>query len=155
MRFSRTQGTTSALLSAAREDASLLLLPEDPKREPTVFNLALTADMGAKRGTGNGSFVAETQIQVLSFYGDVVQQIQKWAPKTPRLSEAGDHKDSQTDSPSSQADSTGSSQESTSTTSDEVPATGIASYFRPGSTEFESDGLADDTSHQGIFGSSE
>jgi hypothetical protein len=63
------------------------LLPEDPKREPTAFDLALTSDMGTKRGTGNGSFVAEAQAQMLNFYGDVVQHVQKWAPKAPKLSE--------------------------------------------------------------------
>ncbi len=90
VKFARTRATTSALLSAAREDVSVLLLPEDPKREPTAFSLALTSDMGTKRGTGNGSFVAETQAQMLTFYGEVVQHVQKWAPKAPKLSETAE-----------------------------------------------------------------
>jgi hypothetical protein len=90
VKFARTRATASALLDAARADLSTLLLPEDAKREPTMFEVADTDDMGIKRGTSSGSFVAETQTQMLAFYGDVVQHVQKWAPKTPKLSESLD-----------------------------------------------------------------
>jgi len=90
VKFARTRATASALLDAARADLSTLLLPEDAKREPTMFEVADTDDMGIKRGTSSGSFVAETQTQMLAFYGDVVQQVQKWAPKTPKLSKSLD-----------------------------------------------------------------
>lgn len=53
-----------------------------------MFEVADTDDMGIKRGTASGSFVAETQTQMLAFYGDVVQHVQKWAPKAPKLSES-------------------------------------------------------------------
>lgn len=87
VKFARTRSTASGLLGAATEDIGILLLAEDPKREPTAFEVAFTADMGVKRGTGKGSFVSETQSQMIAFYGDVVQHIQKWAPKAPKLIE--------------------------------------------------------------------
>lgn len=92
-RFLRTPRTTSLLLKDVREDATGLLLPEDPKRELVWFDIALTRDMGIKGGNAKGSFVADTMSQVSSFYGDVVQDIQPWQARPPRLNDEPDESD--------------------------------------------------------------
>ncbi len=49
--------------------------------------------MGKKRGRAEGSFVRETGNQVLSFYGELVQNLKPWqapAPKTHSAQPPGD-----------------------------------------------------------------
>jgi hypothetical protein len=77
--------TTSLLAGQAVERPDLLLSPTDPKREPRSFTLALGGKMGQKRGKGPGSFVGETKHQILTFYRDIVQSLQAWTPKAPKL----------------------------------------------------------------------
>lgn len=88
VQFARTKETTAQLLSEVREDAKLLLSPTDPKREPRAFILSLARPLGTKRGRGERSFVHETQRQVVSFYGDLVENLKDWQAKAPRLPEA-------------------------------------------------------------------
>lgn len=84
--FQSTRGqTTSASLREAREDPERLLLPQDPKRLPRGFRLALTKEMGAQRGKGPGSFIHDSRRQVVDFYRDVVQGLAAWQPRAPRL----------------------------------------------------------------------
>jgi hypothetical protein len=85
--FAGTRETTSLLLEEAREYPQRLLSPVDPKREPRAFELALTAPLGLKSGKGQGSFVRETRRQLMSFYGDVVQQLKRWQAPAPKLPE--------------------------------------------------------------------
>lgn len=77
--------TTTGLLRAALQKPESLLWLADPKREPRAFRLALSREMGAKRGKGNGSFVAESKKQVADFYRVVVQQLKPWTAVAPKL----------------------------------------------------------------------
>lgn len=86
-KFPRTRTTTSLLLSAAAAKPGELLLPDDLKREPSAFDVAMMRNMGAKRGKDRGSFVAETMEQVLVFYGEVLQNIRGWTRPPARLSD--------------------------------------------------------------------
>jgi hypothetical protein len=83
--FARTKETTAVLLSEARDDAKLLLSPSDSKREPRAFTLSLARPLGTKRGRGERSFVLETRRQVVSFYGDLVENLKAWQAKAPKL----------------------------------------------------------------------
>lgn len=64
-----------------------LLSEDDLKRAPGSFDVALTRRMGRNAGKGRASFVSIATRQVIEFYGDVVQDLQKWTPKAPRLPE--------------------------------------------------------------------
>jgi hypothetical protein len=86
VQFARTKETTASLLVDALEDPKALLSPSDPKREPRSFILSLARPLGTKRGRGERSFVLETRRQVVSFYGDLVENLRDWQPKAPRLS---------------------------------------------------------------------
>lgn len=86
-RFPRTRQTTSLLLADAAANPSELLLPDDRRREPSAFDVALMRNMGAKKGKDKGSFVAETMEQVLLFYGEVLQDIRGWTRPPARLTE--------------------------------------------------------------------
>lgn len=86
-RFARTSKTTSLMIGDVKEEPTGLLLASDPKRELVAFDVAITRDMGIKGGKTKGSFVRETMSQVSAFYGDVLQDIQPWQPKAPRLKE--------------------------------------------------------------------
>jgi hypothetical protein len=94
--FARTKETTAVLLSEAKDDAKLLLSPSDTKREPRAFTLSLARPLGTKRGRGERSFVLETRRQVVSFYGELVENLKGWqarAPKLPDVEAAGDAAD--------------------------------------------------------------
>jgi hypothetical protein len=86
-KFARTRTTTSLLLSDVAANPAYLLLPDDRKREPVAFDVALMRNMGSKKGKDKGSFVAETMEQVLAFYGEVLQDIRGWTRPPARLSE--------------------------------------------------------------------
>jgi len=85
VRFSRVRATRSELLRDCRESPELLLMKDDPKREPRTFVLARSSPMGKKDGRKAGSFVAETQRQVTEFYRDLVQGLVPPRIKAPRL----------------------------------------------------------------------
>ena len=84
-KFTRTSKTTSLLITDVRDNPTALLLADDPKREIVAFDVAITRDMGIKGGKTKGSFVNTTMSQVSAFYGDVLQDIQAWQPRAPRL----------------------------------------------------------------------
>jgi hypothetical protein len=86
--FARTKETTATLLTEASQDAARLLSPSDPKREPRAFTLSLARPLGTKRGKGERSFVLETRRQVVSFYGDLVENLKAWQAKAPKLPDA-------------------------------------------------------------------
>ena len=85
--FARTKQSTARLLGEVRNDPDRLLLPSDPKREPRGFSLALAARMGTKRSKGPKSFVGEAEKQLFDFYGRIVQDLQSWTPRAPKLPE--------------------------------------------------------------------
>ena len=86
--FANTSATQSASLAEAHEDASVLLHPDDSKRDPRNFELSLSKKMGRKngRGRGQGSFVADTSEQLNTFYETVVQDLKPPQPKPPKQS---------------------------------------------------------------------
>ncbi len=83
--YPRTRSTTSDMVDIARQRPEVLLLPDDTRREPSGFTIALTRDMGSKRGKTRGSFADETMRQTLDFYGDALQKVNKWTPPAPKL----------------------------------------------------------------------
>ena len=85
MQFAGTKETTAQLLADARDDAKTLLSPTDSKREPRAFRLSLARPLGTKRGRGERSFVQESRRQVVTFYGDLVENLKDWQAKAPRL----------------------------------------------------------------------
>lgn len=86
-RFASTKDSASMLLRDVRDKPERLLLASDPHREPRSFRLALSKDLGTKRGKGAGSFVGDTKQQALDFYRGIVQHVRPWTPRPPRLPE--------------------------------------------------------------------
>ena len=41
--------------------------------------------MGTKRGRGQGTFVGDTRLQLVGFYGNIVQTLKVWSPDAPKL----------------------------------------------------------------------
>jgi hypothetical protein len=91
--FNRVRATRSELLRDCRRSPELLLLKDDPKREPRSFVVALAKSMGKKDGRKEGSFVAETRKQATDFYGDLVQGLVPPRTQAPKIrdSETADH----------------------------------------------------------------
>lgn len=87
VRFPRRREGQSALLGESREAPERLLLPAEPKCEPSSFLLAQSGAIGTKGGRGSGSFVDETCKQATRFYRDLVQDLRAPQPKAPQLSE--------------------------------------------------------------------
>ena len=83
--FAMIKDTTSAMYVEAIKDPDVLLWSKDPKREPRSFTVALSRDMGIKRGKGQGSFVAESKQQVVDFYRSIVQPLKPWSAGAPKL----------------------------------------------------------------------
>lgn len=96
--FARTKESTAVLLAEAKEDAETLLSQSDRKREPRAFTLSLARPLGAKRGRGERSFVLETRRQVVSFYGDLVENLKPWQARAPKLPDS-DQADDLTEDP--------------------------------------------------------
>ena len=82
--FDRRRETTSNTLGALRDDPSLGLLT-DNKVNPRRLTIALTADMGVKKGNGQGSFVGSVQTTLEVFYREIVQVLKAWPPPAPKL----------------------------------------------------------------------
>ena len=95
--FEGTRRTASELLSELRLDTDKGL-DEDRTNVPRWFRIALTADMGLKKGAGSGSFIQSITGILDTFYGDVVRNVKSWAPRTRRLP------DSATEAPVDDAD---------------------------------------------------
>lgn len=89
--FTGSRETTSFLLRDVRQNPKQILSPTDPRREPRAFVIEAARPLGAKRGRGKGSFVADTRSQAIGFYRDVIQQIAPWRAKAPKLPTMGDH----------------------------------------------------------------
>ena len=82
--FDRRRDTTSNTLSALRDEPSKGLLV-DNQVNPRRFTNALTADMGVKKGNGQGSFVDSVQTTLEDFYREIVQVLKAWQPPAPKL----------------------------------------------------------------------
>ena len=83
--FPMVKESTSAMLTVAAKSPEALQWSKDPKREPRSFTVALSREMGIKRGKGPGSFVAESKVQVVDFYRLVVQSLKPWSAGAPKL----------------------------------------------------------------------
>jgi hypothetical protein len=83
--FPLIKETTSELLASAHENPDRLLMTADPRREPRTFKVAMSRELGMKRGKTSGSFVYETKQQVADFYRLVVQRLKPWQPGAPKL----------------------------------------------------------------------
>lgn len=90
VRYPNARETTSGLLKDARLKPEKLLFEPDPKREPRVFRLSLSREIGTKRGTGPGSFVRESRQQSIEFYRTIVQHLRPWTAGAPKLPEPGE-----------------------------------------------------------------
>ena len=84
-RYPNAKEPVSATLKEVRDHPDRLLFAADPKREPRVFRVALSRELGIKRGRNQGSFVAESKKQALDFYREIVQGLRPWSPSAPRL----------------------------------------------------------------------
>lgn len=84
-RYPNAKEPVSATLKEVRDHPDRLLFAADPKREPRVFRVALSRELGIKRGKNQGSFVAESKKQALDFYREIVQGLRPWSPSAPRL----------------------------------------------------------------------
>jgi hypothetical protein len=82
-RAARWSGSTVAPLRAIRENPSALY-PEKGK-ELRGFRLALTANMGVKRASGQGSFSESVSEVTERFYGEVLQNLRAWKAAPPKL----------------------------------------------------------------------
>lgn len=87
VRFPRRREGQSALLGDSRDAPEYLLLPSDPKCEPSSFVLARSESIGTKGGRGEGSFVDETCKQATRFYRDLVQGLRPPQPVAPQLAD--------------------------------------------------------------------
>jgi hypothetical protein len=79
--------STSELLRVVREDPSRLI--DSSQKELRTFRVAASSPMGAKRSAGRGGFIDSVLAAIDGFYAAVVEQLQPWAPKAPKLPKSG------------------------------------------------------------------
>ncbi len=84
--FESRSVTTSALLRTLIDQPDEALL-EDRRIAPRSFRVTLTRDMGMARGDGRRSFVGSMRALLDEFYRTVVQNLDTWKPRAPRLPE--------------------------------------------------------------------
>ncbi|MCH8223624.1 MAG: hypothetical protein IH868_09475 [Chloroflexi bacterium] len=82
--FEKTARSTSNLLGELREEPSSAL-DGIPGRNPRAFKVNYSVDMGAKQGSGPGSFVGSVRDGIETFYKDVAQNLKAWTPPAPKL----------------------------------------------------------------------
>lgn len=75
--------STSELLSTVRLNPATLVT--DPKIDLRRFRLSAVSQLGAKRGTGRGSFIDSVLGAIDGFYETVLQSLRPWVPKAPQL----------------------------------------------------------------------
>jgi hypothetical protein len=84
-----TRGPGAAdLLKAVREDPALLV--QDAKKEIRGFRVALTTQLGTKRGRGRGAAIDSVLDAVDTFYGDVLQYLKAWTAAAPKMREVAE-----------------------------------------------------------------
>jgi hypothetical protein len=81
--FAGTRGGTSAKLLEIREDPRALLTG-DKNRPPRTFMVAVTTNMGTKRG-GTEGFIGQSTKLTLDFYRNVVQTLKPWTAAPAKL----------------------------------------------------------------------
>jgi hypothetical protein len=90
VRYPNQKEPTSCSLKDAKAKPDRLLYAIDLKREPISFRLAMSKDLGMKRGRLAGSFVLESKNQTSDFYRSIVQGLRGWAAVAPKLPAATD-----------------------------------------------------------------
>jgi hypothetical protein len=78
--------STAALLKDVRENPAALIA--DPAKELRSFRVALTSQLGTKRGRGRGAAINAVLAAVDTFYGEVLQYLKAWAAVPPKMREA-------------------------------------------------------------------
>ncbi len=125
------------LLRSVRANPDLLIT--DPNRDFRSFRLTQITPMGAKRGTGKGSFIDSVIDSVDTFYSDVLRQLKTWTAPPPRLREEPEAPGE----PQALVSTALSSQDEPDTSEEDVAATGASSpIFRPGEDLGDSLGFA-------------
>lgn len=81
--FAGVRGGTSRKLSEIREDPRAML-SGDKNRPPRTFTVAVTTNMGTKRG-GTEGFIGQTTKLTLDFYRNVVQSLKAWTAAPAKL----------------------------------------------------------------------
>ena len=80
------RGVSAAeLLRDVRVNPALLV--QDPKKQLRSFRIALTTNMGTKRGRGRGSFIDSVIDAINCFYSEVMQNLKVWTAAPPRMRE--------------------------------------------------------------------
>ena len=79
----RSRTGHAELLSAVREDPKLLA--PDSTKDLRSFRIAMDSRAGAKRGSGQGSFIDSVVKSVDQFYGEVMQNLKAWTPTAPKM----------------------------------------------------------------------
>jgi hypothetical protein len=85
--FARGAGAAS-LLREVREDAAALI--QDPKKDIRSFRIALSAQLGTKRGRGRGGAIDSVLDAVDVFYGEVLQHLKAWTAAPPKMREVAE-----------------------------------------------------------------
>ena len=91
--FESRSVTTSTLLETLTERPDEALL-EDRRIAPRRFEVTLTRDMGMARGTGARSFIGSITSLLDEFYRTVIQNLEAWKPRAPRLPQQSDERES-------------------------------------------------------------
>ena len=84
--FESRSATTSALLETLVDQSDEALL-DDRRIAPRSFGVTLTRDMGMAR-SGQRSFIGSVTSLLNEFYRTVVQNLDTWTPRAPRLPES-------------------------------------------------------------------
>lgn len=75
----------AGLLGALRTDPAGLI--GDGKQELRTFRVALSRNLGSKRGRGRGSYIDSVLDAVDEFYAEVLQHLKAWTAAPPRMRE--------------------------------------------------------------------
>jgi hypothetical protein len=81
-------GGTASLLKEVRENPAVLV--HDARKELRSFRLALTTQLGPKRGRGRGAAIDSMLSAVDAFYLDVLQHLKAWTATPPKMREAAE-----------------------------------------------------------------
>lgn len=78
------RGSSAAeLLGVVRENPAILVT--DPAKDLRTFRVALTWNLGAKRGRGRGSFIDSVLDGIDGFYAAVLGDLKAWSAAPPKL----------------------------------------------------------------------
>ena len=79
-----SRGSSSAeLLRTVRDNPASLIT--DPTREIRSFRVALTTNLGSKRGRGRGAFIDSVLAGVDNFYAQILGDLKAWSAAPPRM----------------------------------------------------------------------